>query len=217
MIEIFTVVKDAEDIIDFYIDHYRTAFSDCIINIYDNNSSDNTVKICKEKGCNMFVFPEYTEFKLQELKNNVWKKSKADWVIICDVDELLQITEEDLKQLPESCTAISTKGYNMISSGPTTDWQSLTKGTHSHMYSKSVMFKPQSIKEINYCIGAHMCRPTPNFNYSKEVFKLLHYSKNYMCIENFKQSILEKKPALDMNYQYIYKELVTKYGIETVK
>ena len=47
MIEIFTVVKDAEDIIDFYIDHYRTAFPDCIINIYDNNSSDNTGKIWK--------------------------------------------------------------------------------------------------------------------------------------------------------------------------
>jgi glycosyltransferase involved in cell wall biosynthesis len=217
MIEIFTVVKDAEDIVEYYINHYRTAFPGCIINIYDNNSKDKTVEICKAYSCNVFNFPKYTEFLLQDFKNGVWKKSSADWVIVCDIDELLQITLEDLQVLDPECNAISTIGYNMISSSPTIDWSSLTQGSYSKMYSKSVMFKPQSIKNINYCIGAHMCNPSPKFVYSKKIFNLLHYSKNYLCIENYIRSIKEKNPLLPINYQYLYKELVIKEGVKTVK
>jgi hypothetical protein len=105
----------------------------------------------------------------------------------------------------------------MISSSPTIDWSSLTQGSHCEMYSKSVMFKPQSIKDINYCVGAHMCNPSPKFVYSKKIFNLLHYSKNYLCIENFTRSIKEKNPILPINYQYLYKELVIKQGVKTVK
>ena len=41
------------------------------------------------------AFPEYVR-KETDFKNNIWKNSNADWVIICDIDELLQIDEEEL-------------------------------------------------------------------------------------------------------------------------
>ena len=34
--------------------------------------------------------------KYLEIKNNCWKKAKTDWVLVCDVDELLNITYSDL-------------------------------------------------------------------------------------------------------------------------
>ena len=55
-------------------------------------STDNSVNIMNEYGVN--VIPYDTQGKLEEsaflnIKNNSWKGSDADWVIVCDTDELI--------------------------------------------------------------------------------------------------------------------------------
>ena len=172
VVEIFTVLKNAEYILPLYLKHYITNFPGCIINIYDNNSTDNSRSMCTAVGCNVYNFPAYTEQKLKDFKNNIWKTSKADWIIICDVDELLQITQEEMPHLSD-VNAIKFVGYNMTGGNVP---EELTHGFPSPPYNKVCMFR-NIFEEINYKIGAHICTPTPTPTYSDRKFFLFHYNK----------------------------------------
>ena len=37
--------------------------------------------------------PEVNDIKYAELRNSCWKGTNADWVIVCDLDELLWFPE----------------------------------------------------------------------------------------------------------------------------
>ena len=102
-VDIYTVLKNEEELLPFYLEHYKTRFPGCVIHIYDNNSTDQSVSICKAAGCIIYPFPDFipyvNEELLQEHKNTCWKNSKADWIIVCDTDELIQIDHRDLVKL----------------------------------------------------------------------------------------------------------------------
>ena len=186
LVEIYTVVKNGEYYLPLYLKHYQTSFPGCIINIYNNNSTDTTVKLCREAGCIIYPFPVYTEFLLQDFKNNIWKSSKAQWIIICDVDELAQVTYLDLEKLGNT-NILKFEGYNMIEKENKGKLELYKFGYPSIPYNKAAMFK-KSVKEINYALGAHTCKPV-NPIYSKGKYKLLHYKKVWANFKNFSEHI----------------------------
>jgi len=194
-VEIFTAIKDEEHILPFFINHYRNAFPECIINIYDNNSTDKSVEICKANNCNVFDFPDFIPYLkediLTDLKNNVWKKSDADWIIVCDIDELLEITNHDVLHLQDNVNIITTQGYNMIDiTDNNLSIDNLKHGVPTITYSKSIMFKNKSIKEINYSLGSHTADPQPTPVYSNSVYKLLHYNSKNFTLTNLLEFFL---------------------------
>lgn len=214
-IEIFTVIKNEENILPFFINHYRTAFPDCIINFYDNNSTDNSVEICKLQHCNVFDFPDFIPYVKEEilidLKNNIWKNSSADWIIICDVDELLQINSEELKSLSDDVNVISTKGYNMIDiTSDNLPVDQLTHGNYAPPYNKNIMFKNKSVQEINYTLGAHQCNPLPNPVFSSKIFKLLHYNKYGFTLETFRKRFEIINQSKSKNELILFEEVSKK-------
>jgi glycosyltransferase involved in cell wall biosynthesis len=184
LIEIFTVIKNGEYILPLYLKHYKEAFPGCNIVIFDNNSTDQSVELCQAAGCVVANFPKFTVEIEQQFKNSVWKKSLAKWVVICDQDELLQITSADLEALPENVNVIKFKGYNMIDVDNKKDPALFTHGSHSETYDKCCMFKP-SLKEINFSPGSHFANPIPNAMFSKYQFNLLHYNKSWFTFDNF--------------------------------
>src|SRR3990167_11265325 len=100
MITVYTITYNESLLIQFMIDHYRSRFPDCRIVVYDNISTDDTVKIALANGCE--VIPYDTNGQIQDshyiqIKNNCWKDAKTDWVLICDMDELLDINTAQLK------------------------------------------------------------------------------------------------------------------------
>ena len=113
-VEIFSIMKNEQSMLPFYLKHYQNKFSNCTINVYDNGSTDDSIQICKDASCNIGIFPVYTEELLKDWKNNIWKNSDADWIIVCDIDELLDMSMSDLLSLEESVNVIKTQGYNMI-------------------------------------------------------------------------------------------------------
>jgi glycosyltransferase involved in cell wall biosynthesis len=192
-VEIFTVIKNEQDILPFFINNYRKAFSGCVINIYDNNSTDKSVKICKANNCNVFDFPDFIPHVKEELltnfKNNIWKNSDADWIIVCDADELLHMSMNDLLSLQENVNVIRIQGYNMVDiTEDDLPIEKLTHGAPSEGYSKLVMFKNKSISEINYSPGAHTADPLPNPVFSDDVFNLLHYKRQNFSLKNLKKA-----------------------------
>ena len=101
MITIYTITYNEGLLIQFMIDHYRERFPGCRIVVYDNISTDDTVKIALANGCE--VIPYDTGGQLQDsryiqIKNNCWKDAKTDWVLVCDLDELLDIDEAELRR-----------------------------------------------------------------------------------------------------------------------
>lgn len=186
-VEIFTVVKDAMYILPYYIEHYRSAFPGCKINMYDNGSTDGTIEYCLEHGCTVTPFLEYRVYMnepvLQKLKNNVWKTSDADWFIVCDIDELIQITQEDVLKLDPKINIIQFKGYNMVDKDGLKDPTKFCYGFPTKPYDKCCMFT-RGVGEINYLPGAHECKPKKPV-YSKYQFNLLHYNKSWFSLEEF--------------------------------
>ena len=177
-IEIYTVTKDSGLYIPFFLDHYKSRFPNCIINIYNNGIPDTMLKLCKENQCNIIPWGPYSEKKLQITKNTCWQKSKADWVIVCDIDEIVDVTLADIEALPEDVNIITFCGYQMLSRKYTAvPLEDLTHGNLDTGYSKYVMFKP-AFKRVIYDMGAHTARLSGIT--SKKVFNLLHYNQGYL-------------------------------------
>lgn len=174
-----------ELLIQFMIDHYRQRFPNCTIVIYDNDSTDNTASIAVANGC--VVRPYHTnnqidDDKLRLLKNNCWKDAKTDWVLVCDMDELLEINEQDLKnEEAKGTTIIRSEAYNMVNMEDNFDIPNIKYGWRNSAYDKNYIFNKRYIREINYCHGAHSTNPIGITKYSDKKYTLYHY--HYINIE----------------------------------
>lgn len=188
IIHYYAVCWNEEKLLPFVLNYY-SKFTDKII-IFDNYSDDHSVDII-----NGFPSTKIIEFKTDgfndlvhiDIKNNCWKKSrgKADYVIVCDIDELIYHDEilEKIKSLQaDGHTIVKPFGYNMYS----TDFpkycpdklitEQVKRGVRHPMMDKCILFDPHAIIEINYKPGAHECYPCGRvFYYQKEDIKLLHY------------------------------------------
>ena len=180
MITVYTITYNEEVLIQFMINHYRERFPSCHMVVYDNISTDDTIKIALDNGCE--VIPYDTQNQLQDrrlldIKNNCWKNAATDWVLICDLDELLDITETKLKKEEAAGTnMISAEAYDMINMEDNFDIAGIKYGIKSPMVGKSLLFNKKFISEINYEPGAHECHPSGTVVYSKKVYKLYHYT-----------------------------------------
>jgi len=158
--------------------------------IYDNYSTDSSETILKYRNNTeivKFKMDKINESTYLDIKNNCWKKSrgKADYVIVCDVDEFLFhpcLGEYLLKSKQEKITFFMPVGYNMYSKEfPAYDakrpiTECVRNGVKDMNFNKSIIFDPCAIVEINYTAGAHYCYPwgLVKSNDNDELL-LLHY------------------------------------------
>lgn len=193
-IEAFILCWNEEKILPHTINHYSQICDK--ITIIDNFSTDNSVKMILDAAHTsdtVLLVKQYdTQNQIRDdaymhIKNTCWKNSTADFVIVCDMDELLYDTDlfETLRIAKISDIAIiPTQGYNMYCetfpddySKPITD--QVKTGVRAYNFDKSIIFSPKLIKEINYSPGAHKCQPvfykSPIFNNELNPIKLLHY------------------------------------------
>jgi hypothetical protein len=131
------------------IDHYRDRFPNCKIVVYDNESSDDTVSIAKANGCEVITYStnnQISDKKYLEIKNSCWKTANTNWVLVCDMDELLDITEVDLKHEDSlGTTIIRAEAYNMVNLEDNLDLPGITHGSRFSPYDKSYCFKKKLI------------------------------------------------------------------------
>ena len=183
-IEVYLYCWNEMQILPLVIKHYQK-FCDKII-LMDHYSDDGSKEYALKQGCEVrsFGIPgEHDDDKLRDSKNNIWKGSQADWVIVCDCDEVLYITSPDLfvawlnlYTKDSICTIFKTQGWDIYSNEmPKEDLLEITTGWPFNNYSKNIIFSPYHIKEINYDHGAHVCRPTGNVIWSEETLYVLHY------------------------------------------
>ncbi len=179
MITVYTVTYNEELLIQFMIDHYRSRFPGCRIVVYDNLSTDNTVKIAKENDCEVIPYDtggQFQDRRHMDIKNNCWKTAKTDWVLMCDLDELVDITAAELKVEESFGTSmIRFQVYDMINMEDNLDFANMKYGVKSPIPSKFFLFNKKYIREINYGPGAHTCNPVGTVVYSKGEYRVFHY------------------------------------------
>ena len=167
---------------DQFVDHYT---------IYDNYSDDNSESIIRShKNADIVKFQTdgFDDTAHQNIKNNCWKRSrgKADWVVVCDIDEFLY--HEDLVGLLRQArrghyTIFRTTGYHMYSATypchtPGRLITNMVKdGVHDFYFDKQIVFDPHRIAEINYEVGGHQAHPKGMVREldTGGTLKMLHY------------------------------------------
>lgn len=209
-VSVYTVTWNEEHMIGFFIEHYRRMFPDCIIHIYDNYSDDKTVEIAESHDCVIHYFDTEGKFDdraNKEIKNNAWKDATTEWIVCCDSDELIHITQDELK-------AEEIKGFNVIQPYA---WQMINNINNEINlpamemawkdwgYDKRMLFNKKFIKETNYEFGAHSADVQgEDININVGNYIMCHYkfiSKEY----SLKRRDLYNKRWSDWNVNFLWK------------
>lgn len=183
-IHAFLLCWNEIDIAPLVIKHYQK-FCDKIT-ILDNHSTDGSAQLAVSLGC--MVVPFGTQFfddaENMKVKNEVWKGSSADWVIVADFDELLffHVDQSKIKtwlygeKHIHNTTIFKTIGWQIMSDDwPAHNLTDITNGYAFTNYAKNIIFNPKEITEINYGPGAHECDPKGNIVWSANPLYVLHY------------------------------------------
>jgi hypothetical protein len=150
----------------------------------------------------------------------MWKEDvKEGWVIMCDMDEWLDINENELiEEDSKDVTIIQTQGWNMVGESKTNnaddiELSSITKGFLDENFSKKICFKYPNVV-MEYWYGAHKAFPYGHVNYSDRMYLLKHYNylgESYLIHKNKKRyERNEKSRNLGMNQHYLWDENETR-------
>jgi glycosyltransferase involved in cell wall biosynthesis len=184
-VEIFVPAYNGMHILPLFLDHYQERFPECTINIYNDNSTDETGDYCRGRGCNVidYIAEEPKGNSVTYIRNNCWKESKAEWIIVVDQDELINISLADLDAI-ENFDVIKFKGYNMIVQEGQNGPREFTHGKLHPWYCKPLMFR-KSVGEMNYIGGAHVAYPPEETRFNRYYFTMFHYPKRFYSKEEF--------------------------------
>jgi glycosyltransferase involved in cell wall biosynthesis len=180
-ITIHTVTYNEELLMQLMVDHYRARFPNCHIVVYDNQSTDRTVEIAKANGCEIRHYDsggQVNDQMLWETKNTCWKNAKTDWVLVCDLDEMLDITEQQLiEEDAQGVTKIKCECYHMVNMEDNLDVRGITHGARDPrdtVYDKDLLFNKKFV-DINYINNdCHFTNSKGTIKNSKP-YKMFHY------------------------------------------
>jgi hypothetical protein len=172
-IEAYLLCYNEEKMIRHTLNYYSIFCNK--ITIYDNESTDSTLAIIQQEYPKVNVITYKSGNKLNDLehvkiKNECWKGSQADYVIVADLDELLWHPDlinvlTTYKNHDIALPAIM--GHNMFSDSFPEDYsklitQQVTTGVRAHNFDKQIIFDPKKVQHICYSPGAHTCKPILN-------------------------------------------------------
>jgi glycosyltransferase involved in cell wall biosynthesis len=177
-VDAFVPCWNEEELLPFFVKHYRR-FVDTIT-VFDNYSTDGTAEVAKNLGCDVVPFGEpgvLDERHLLDVKTHGWKRSPADYVIVCDVDEFLIAATDNLTRwFTAGVTWVGSRGFQMYSRDmPKADMLEITRGLPSREYSKHVLFSPKHITHPGYSTGCHAANPQGHVVHASNLPLLCHY------------------------------------------
>lgn len=212
-IEAFAICYNEEMLLPYYLRHYG-AFCD-EITIYDNHSTDNSRRIiAQHPQTNCILYDSGNEIRddiYLQIKNNCWKNSKADWVIIGDIDELVYHPNIRSELERTKATVIRPALFNMYSETfPSTTgqiWEEVVLGLPGGR--KANLFRPDQVKEMDYDPGCHVSDPKGHIVIEdSRTIKTLHMKnlgRDYLIsrkqLLNSRLSSLNKKLGWGIHYQ----------------
>jgi len=197
MVNIFILCYNEEVLIHHTITHYRRLFPDCNITIMDNKSTDKSVEIAENMGCKIHSWhtgDEIDDWTYTDLKNNIWKEVNEGWVIVCDMDEWLYITEEQLQsELDNGYTFINSHGYHIVANSETLELDDiclhdLKEGEYWRY--KPMCFHRPDIEETNFDVGTRNYKGKGNYKITKNKYYFKH--QNFLGLKYYINKIVNR-------------------------
>ena len=183
-IHLYTLCYNEMSILPWVIDYWKQIPVTKAI-VYDNESTDGSVDYLKQ-----FDWIEVRHFETdgmndsvqKDIKNKAWKESKgvADFVIVCDLDEVIYS-----KNLGSIIKKMKDEDYNVLGM----PWYMLCAtehpqheegkllhevapdhwcnqrinhdGKHEHL-GKFMLFDPNRVDDMGYSVGCHISHPSPS-------------------------------------------------------
>lgn len=182
-----------EQLLAFTLQFYKKMLgkAQLTFTVYDNLSTDRSAEIAHENGARVVKFlaagkDRLSEHALTHLKNVVIPKSrqaqKADYVIICDVDEHVYVSYDDLVRFKKrGVDIVECVGKQVVSASVDDAIQGTVHGTFDDVeFNKAACFSLKRVAAINYGHGAHAYNPRPVsqtycLNILRNKVPLLHY------------------------------------------
>lgn len=158
-VEVHTFTYNDSAHINHLVKWYSARFQNLKIVVHDNQSTDDTVATAQSLGCIIIDrggLEAYGIEKFIALKHSCLQNSESEYTLICDVDELLDVSDLDL--LKYQPTIVQGIGYHMVGDEETA-YENINKGVRDSHYDKCLLFKREKVLEINYSPGAHSCDP----------------------------------------------------------
>lgn len=183
LLHVFIITWNEEKYIQELITWYKERVPECLITVWDNNSTDKTVQIAQDNSCDTYLFDtnnQMDEKTLMTIRNSCWIDSPAQYIIVCDADEFVDVNKHILLRNNEEqewdiCKCF---GYEMVGEEKDTI-QTLNKGVWAAGYCKPILFKKDSIQSINFAPGSHSCNPVSNKELKWKVnFPNLYHTKH---------------------------------------
>lgn len=168
-VEVHILAFDEERILPWSIRHYRT-FADRII-VHDAHSTDRTEQVSKEAGAEVQKWGQggvVSDIAYCDLKNSCWLGTDADWVIVCDADEMIYFPQ-DARATLETYTRIGAAvikphGYEMFAynypQGEGQIYHQVKMGAlDDKWYSKPILFNAHLVEDSGLGMGSHESWP----------------------------------------------------------
>jgi glycosyltransferase involved in cell wall biosynthesis len=175
-VEIYAPCHQEAKIIPYFMRHYNQYGK---VFLYEGHSTDGSRELAESLGATVINLDTNNEVRddiLMDIRNNCWKASKADWVIVCDMDEFVYHPNfiAYLKTVKE--TIVCPRTFEMFSNKfPTTTGQIYDEVQHGfEIRPKFFLFQPTKLKEMSYSAGSHEALPQGEvyINYTTEIFCL---------------------------------------------
>ena len=187
-IDWYTLMFNEQDIIPYVIDYWERLMEcgiDLHVIIYDNESTDDSVRILSRYGwieVRSFHTVGMNDIVHAEIKNNCWKdsKGKSDFVVVADFDEILwgNLSEELQAMKDGGCNVMGTKWYAFCGD----KMPEYTKGKYLHQLvkygyrqhinhmdeyaylGKFMVIDPNKTETMNWSVGNHIWVPKPKID-----------------------------------------------------
>jgi glycosyltransferase involved in cell wall biosynthesis len=225
-ITIFIVCYNEEVMLPKTVKYYKDRFPLSKIIICDNYSTDSSITLAMNIGCHVLQWqtnPDNFEFMLTHLKNNVWK-SALGWVIICDMDEWLDVNEQQLiKEEQNGTTILTVLGYDILGTSQSQllddiNLETLNKGIPNMYENKKLCFNTKFVKELNFLHGCHHSNPIGQIKMSQSTYILKHmdwlglpYKINKMKLR-YERTFEMRKYGLAVHYTDNIEEITRQFN-----
>lgn len=159
-VEVFAICYNEQFLMPFFMKHYAWAK----VNVFDNHSTDRSREIAKRMGANVRLFGNHQldDREYLKIKNEVYKSSRADYVIVSDLDEFLYHPDilNHLRYLKANgMTMPNISGYNIYSNDlPKNNILEINTGFEDPNFAKQIIFSPRI--DIKFRYGCHVNNAT---------------------------------------------------------
>lgn len=203
-----------EKILPFTLDYYSKICEK--IYIYDNMSTDGSdeiyAKYPKVEVIKWNSNGEINEMNYINIKSTAYKQfsRNADWVIVCDCDEVLyhpRLLEKLQYYKDNGITVPKVNGHDMVSETfPEYDGELITTKvkTGSEVYApfcKNIVFNPKL--DVQYGIGGHSFQANNAVYSNSPELKLLHYKfLSVEYVENIYKARAERLSQFNKDHKF---------------